>query len=364
MGTNLDDIIKVVVTAQTQITRQQGFTTVLIVGPNPTFSGRIQFYSSSDLTAIAADLTGGTGDIEYKAAAAIAAQNPKVPLIALGREDVGDATMTVTLDAIYAESPDFYGVVTAERDTTKQTAAGAWCLSNEKLYCTADDDPNITDQAFGVDTTSLAYVFQNASNGRVSMFFKGDANVTANKYSDAAYLGQMLAETAGTWTGDAKTLAGESADDLTSTQRKNAHDKFCNTYEQYGAVNIVRQGWTSDGQFTDIVVFLDWLKARIQENVFTLKLNLKKISYDDPGITTVENAVRQILKVAQDNGAITADSFDPVTKARTGGFETSVPLAADVPIADKTNRILKNVKFTCWYTGAVHTIEIDGTVVL
>lgn len=364
MANDLDSIVSVVITVQDKATSQQGFSTILIVGPNPSFAGRIQFYDSGDLTAIAADLTGGTADEEYAAASAIASQNPKVPLIALGRADIGDADMTATLNAIQLENSNFYGVVTAERDTTKQTDAGAWCLANKKLYATADDDANIIDQAVGIDTTSLAYIFNNAANDRVSMFYKGDANAVDNKYTDAAFLGQMLAYTAGTWTGNGKTLAGEAADDLTTTQRTNAHAKKCNTYEERGEINIVRQGWVSDGGFADTTVFVDWLSARIQENVYNLMLNALKIPYTDGGITSVENAVRQILKVAQDNGAVTPDQFDPTTKAQTGGFFTEVPLAANVTQGDKAARILKNVKFTCWYSGAIHTIQIVGTVVL
>jgi len=307
------------------------------------------------------EYTDGTESPEYEVASAIAAQSPRIAQIGIGREDSGDATMTATLNAILNESQAFYGVITAERDTTKQQAAAAWCLSNKKIYATSSSDSNIIDQASGVDTTSLAYIFNNASNDRVSLFYKSDA---ATKYTEAAYLGQMLAYIAGTWTGNAKTLSGESVDDLTTTQETNAHAKKCNTYTEIGEVNVVRQGYVSNGEFTDIIVFVDWLEAKIQENVWNLMVNQQKIPYTDQGITLVENAITQILKVAQDNGAITPDSFNSQTKVREGGFSVTVPEVSNISQADKTNRVLNNVEFTCWYSNAIHTVQINGTLVL
>lgn len=305
--------------------------------------------------------TDGTESPEYLAASAIASQTPRIAQIGIGREDSADATMTATLTAILNESQLFYGIITTERDTTKQIAAAAWCLANKKLYCTASSDSNITDQASGVDTTSLAYVFNNASNDRVSLFYKTDASTA---YTDAAYLGQMLAYISGTWSGNAKTLGGESVDDLTTTQVTNAHAKKCNTYTEIGEVNVVRSGFVSNGEFTDIIVFVDWLEARIQENIWTLMVNQQKIPYTDQGITLVQNAISQVLKVAQDNGGITPDKFNSQTKAREGGFEVTVPELSTVSQADKTNRVLNNVEFTCWYSNAIHTVQINGTLVL
>lgn len=363
MSSKLSDIYNIVITRQTKPTSQQGFSTVLIVGGNSNFSPvRAQFFNSNDLEGIAAVLNSGTSDPEYIAASAVASQSPKVPQVAIGREDIGDTDMTDTLNAIIAETNNFYGVVLVERDVTKQTDAAAWCLANKKLFATCSADANIIDQAVGIDTTSLAYIFNNAGNDRVSIFYKSDA---ATKFTDAAYLGQVLSYGAGTWTGMAKSLPGEAVDDLTGTQIINALAKKCNIYEEIGEVNVVRDGFVSSGEFTDIIQFVDTLEARIAEDLWTMQVNLKKISYDDEGIVGIQNIISKRLKMFQDTKAITIDNFDPLTKERTGGFEVTVPLSSSVAANDKANRILRNVDFVCWYSGAIHKIDpINGTIVL
>lgn len=362
---NLNDIIQVTITRETKPTSQQGFSTVLIVGSDATFSERVRYYSSNDLVGLAADLTDGTGANEYLAATAISSQNPKIPLIGIGREDASDVSMTATLNAVYAESQDFYGIVTADRDSTsKIEQAGSWALANERLYCNASDQTAIIDETEILDTSSLSYTFKNTSNSRVSMFYKSDASATSHKYTDAAYLGQVLAYTPGSWSGMAKTLPGEAADTLTPTQSINAHDKYTNSYEEIGENNVVLNGWVSSGEYTDIIVFADWLKARITENVWSIMINAPKLPYTDEGIVAIENAVKQILDIGQKNGGISPHSFDSVTKVRTGGYETEVPLASAVTANDKANRILRNVKFTAWLAGAIHTTIIEGILTL
>ena len=45
------------------------------------------------------------------------------------------------------------------------------------------------------------------------------------------------------------------------------------------------------------------------------------------------------------------------------GFTTSVPTAASVSDADKAARTLKGCKFTARLAGAIHLVEVSGTLV-
>ena len=150
---SLDDIIIVNITKATQTQSRQSFSETLIVGPNPTFSNRINFYSTSTsgLTSLAADLTGGTGAPEYIAAQAIASQSPRPSRLAVGREDVGDADMTATLSAIALESNAWFGLIITDRTSAQQQLAATYAAANKKVFACASDDANIIDQAQGVD---------------------------------------------------------------------------------------------------------------------------------------------------------------------------------------------------------------------
>lgn len=370
----LDNIIVVNISKETTPLSRASFSNILIVGPNPTFVNRIQFFAatSAGLTALAAVLTGGTGDPEFIAASAIVAQSPRVTQFAVGREDVGDATITVTLTAIVAESNDWYGLVIVDRTVSIQKLAGDFGLANKKLFACASAGTDIgggvfdiIDQADGVDTTSIAFLFKSGSNERAVTFYKSDA---ATKFTDAAFLGKILPLEAGTYTGAFKTLLGETIDVLTDTQAKNVKDKNANTYEEVASRNIVQNGTTGTGEFADIIVFEDTLINDIQTDLFILLVNTLKISYDDSGINTVNSILKNTLLGHQSiegrPRGITIDSFDPITNARTGGFSTTVPLASSVPTVDKGNRVLNNVEFTAFVSGAVHKIVINGILTL
>lgn len=362
----MEGIVKVTITRETKPVSQQGFGTILIVGPNATFVNRIKYYT--DLASIAADLTGGTAALEYIAAEAIFSQNPRVTRVAIGKKLVGDADYKAALDAIKLESLDFYGVILANRTQSDQEDVMEWVQANERLCAMASAGTDIgggvidfIDEADGVDNSSIAYFAKTNSLDRTSAFYSAAA---ATKFVDAAYLGKILPLTPGSYTGMFKQLAGVPVDNLNETQSGNVHDKFANTYEEIGENNIVIEGFVSTGEFTDIIVFQDWLKARITENVFSLLVNELKVPFTDAGITAIQNAIEQVLKIGQDNGGISPFAYDKSTKPATqiGGYVTSVPAIGSIPAGDKTQRVLKSVLFTAWLAGAIHAVEIEGVL--
>jgi hypothetical protein len=108
----------------------------------------------------------------------------------------------------------------------------------------------------------------------------------------------------------------------------------------------------AQGEFIDIVRGIDWLTSRIQEFVYSVLVNNPKVPYTDAGITAIEAQVKRALQLGISNNFIASDPAPIVT----------VPKAADVPTIDKTNRILKNVKFQATLAGAIHAVNITGTV--
>jgi hypothetical protein len=81
-------------------------------------------------------------------------------------------------------------------------------------------------------------------------------------------------------------------------------------------------------------------------------VNAKKIPYTAKGIAVIEGAVRQVLKQA---------SLPPI-EGINPDFEVIVPDIADVPDADKSTRTLNNVQFNATLTGAIHKVNLQGTI--
>lgn len=353
-------VITVSITKETKPIGEKGFATLLIVGPNPTFSDRAKFYTEDELSSLASDLTGGDTALEYVMAAKVFSQSPHINRVCIGKKAGGDANYTAAMNAILAFTQDFYGVVAATRTIAEQKLVADWVQANERVAVFYCPDANIVDQTLAADTTSLAKYLKTNTMDRCAAI-TGTSTETEDA-KDAALLGLILTWTPGSYTAAHKSLIGCATSDFNATQTKNAHDKYCSTYETIGENNIVLFGWVGSGEYLDIPIFADWLVARISEAVLGVKIRNKKVPFIDGGITAIQNAISKVLQTGIDNKGISPLQFDKNTGEQLGGFYVTVPLAKDVSANDKANRKLTNVKFKAWLAGAIHTTAIEGTL--
>ncbi len=350
---DIERIVSVTIDRQTTAVSRAGFGIVLIVGANPTFAERTRLYGT-DLSALAADLTGGTAAPEYLAATSLMSQNPRPSSFMVGRIDIGDANIGATLDAIKNENNNWYPFLLADRTQTDQEDAADWSEANEKLFGVAADDTNIIDQAQGVDTTSIAAYIQDNNLDRSFALYSAEADGTAtDSYPEAAMFGVFVWRDPGTYTVMFKTMAAIAADSLTANQITNALAKRCNIFHEVGGVDVIEEG-TTGVSWIDELVGTDWLKARMTEDVFAVLVNLPKVPYTDSGIQTIGEAVEARLQNAVDVGFLAEDP----------AFTVSLPKAADVLPADKANRILNDVTFEGTLAGAIHKTVIQGVLSL
>jgi hypothetical protein len=117
-------------------------------------------------------------------------------------------------------------------------------------------------------------------------------------------------------------------------------------------VNVTNGGKVSSNEFADVIRFRDWLKAQIAEDVFAALAGADKIPFTDAGVSVIEGLVRDVLKRGIAVGGLADDPAPEVT----------VPLVADVSSANKTARLLPDVKFTATLAGAIHKTTISGVV--
>ena len=67
------------------------------------------------------------------------------------------------------------------------------------------------------------------------------------------------------------------------------------------------------------------------------------------------------LTQGQRQGGIAGDEFNE-EGSLIPGFTITVPLAANLTAADRASRVLKGCKFHARLAGAIHVIEIHGTL--
>lgn len=262
---------------------------------------------------------------------------------------IPSSSVVTDLTAIQGVNDDWYALACTDRTSATVQAIAAWIESQVKIFGTASSDLNIINQAAGVDTTSVAAIFNNAGYVRSFVIYHQDAT---DDYPECAWFGNCLPLVPGSETWKFKTLNSISYSDLSSTQENNAFNKQCNTYEYVAGVGITQNGTMAQGEFIDIIRGVDWLTSTIQTYVYSVLVNSPKVPYTNAGITAIEAEIRRALQQGINNDFISSEPPPVIT----------VPNATTVPPVDKANRILRNVKFQATLAGAIHAIQITGTV--
>lgn len=264
-------------------------------------------------------------------------------------QDQADPGISTDLDAILLEDSQWYALLTLFNSSACVQAAATWVQSNERLYLAETQDSEAPTVAVG-SATDIAKVLSVAGQERAPVMF----HPLGQEFAAAAWAGRVLPLTPGSETWKFKTLSGVSAQSYTGTQLNNLRNKRANFYYSIAGRSITSEGMTPSTAlpFIDIVRFRDWLRVRLQENLFVLLADADKVSFDDPGITKILGAIRGVLEEARANGAITPD------------YIVNVPKAATVSPVDKANRELRNVTFSVTYTGAIHKVVINGVITL
>ena len=69
--------------------------------------------------------------------------------------------------------------------------------------------------------------------------------------------------------------------------------------------------------------------------------------------------MEKVFKDGQVNNAITAYSKDD-DEQQNGGYYITLPDMSTRSTSDKTARRLSGIKFGCWYTDGIHTVQIQA----
>jgi hypothetical protein len=226
-----------------------------------------------------------------------------------------------------------------------QKLAAAWAETQKKIYFLTSDASDIptsaTDDLFS-DLKALNY-------DRTVMCYHSGLS-SDDMYMAEAWMGECMPYDPGSQTWSFKTLTGITAYNLTSSQRTYILGKYGNIYTSTAGISNTENGKVASGEYIDIIRGIDWLEARIAENIFSELINTRKIPFTDEGIAIIEGLLREILNEAVGVGLITND------------YEVSVPKAADVSSANKLARTLPDITFTATLQGAIHYVTLSGTV--
>jgi hypothetical protein len=264
-------------------------------------------------------------------------------------------TIAETMAAIVKSDNDWYGWVLTDRTPATILAAAAWTESVRKLFGTAIAEPGAYDPEV---TTDTGYLLYNNNFYRTFWFYHKDA---ATDYPEAAVMARCFAILPGGETWANKKLAGVTTDPLTETQYIAITKKNGNTFERFRNVSITQNGKVAAGEWIDVIRFRDWLQEEITVNVFNALINSDKIPYTDDGIAIIEAQIRQALELGTRRGGIAPIEYDEDGNENLG-YTISVPLSSSISANQKATRVLQDVSFTARLAGAIHVVEIVGSL--
>ena len=259
--------------------------------------------------------------------------------------------ITVTLTAIDLEnSTDWYLFTIDSRSDADITAAAAYAgaRSQTRFYIAQTSDPDMpTNTAPNIGTVLGGLSYDNVQ----LRWCPADL-----VQKDGAMLGVAAAfdldaeNGAGTWAN--KELKGIPVSDLQTSEIDNIVANNGDVYVQIAGRGNTLEGKAVSGEFCDIQTTIAWVTARVQEAVFVaIATQPTKLPYTNAGINIASAAFLGVLQTGVFNGHF---SGDDETLPRV-----EAPAASDVSLADKSNRILRNLNGFAKFSGAIHTATIN-----
>ena len=269
------------------------------------------------------------------------------PLLWDFEDNTADASADTDLNTLLGATTNFYGLVIDLWDATNivDVATAVASASTPKIFIAETQDTDVIESG----SSDVASLLAATSNDRAAIVYHYDIDPSPA----AAWLGLQLPTTPGATTWKFKTLQTVSAAELTTGQIALADGKYCNTYVETGGINITAEGVMSSSEFIDVTRFVDWLTARIKENVFRALAINPKIPYTNAGIQAIVSEVEGVLRQGIFNGGINPDE----------DLIVSAPLASEVDANDRASRILPDITFIATLAGAIHKTVIRGKVV-
>lgn len=339
----LGDIVDVRIRREIPTVTRVGFGTPIFATVDDTFpAGTVNSYGDIDEVSEDYDST----DAPFLAAQAAFAQDSGLQAFKVYHKDAdemeeawGDVPTNIN-----AVDDDWRCLLIDSRDSADIEAVANAVEALNRRFIAASEDADILDGQVDNDIASTL-LGQNMS--RTSVFYHSDA---AGKYPDAAWAGLQLPEDPGSTTWAFKTLAGIPTDSFSSSELQALRDKRCNHYISVAGNSITYEGYTSEpGVFIDIIDGVDWLEQRMAEDVFSVLASTPKVPYVG-GAEILEQSIRGRLDIAVDRDVIVE------------GYEVTVPPASSQSASDRADRIYRDITFEAQLTGAVHRVEVRGTV--
>lgn len=257
--------------------------------------------------------------------------------------DTPTETWTEALEAVEDSNNVWYALTCESHVKADILELAAAIQARRKIYGTSTQDTDVPTSAI----TDVATALSDANYDRTFIVYLPTADAD---YPECAWIGSQLPEVPGSNTWNFKSVSGPTVSSLTDTQIVNLRSKNCNFYTRVAGVEIFQDGVVSSSEFIDVMIFIDWVYARLQEAIFFRLINSKKIPYTRVGATIIENEIRTVLTQGVTNGGIAPNPAFTV--------EAPDPLAISPTL--RAQRTMGDFRFNFRLASAVHKVIVRG----
>jgi hypothetical protein len=264
----------------------------------------------------------------------------------------GDTSWANALTAIAAvESDDaWYGHTIASRVQADIEGVAEWTEARFHRFV-----PQSADATYLAGTAgNVGLILEAAGYKRTAgPLYHGVSSGATNGYADAAWSsagwGFDLDSPNGNDNWMYQTLAGITADNITSAQATNIWNASGNIYATTLGSSFTSKGTTAAGApyYQDIQSTMDWFERRVQEDLLEYQI-ANRPAFTNSGIQGIGGVIMNRLQIGVVNGHFSPDT--PVT--------VTVPDIADVSTADKTARLLR-VSCTATFANFINSLELE-----
>lgn len=348
---NLDRIVNSQITLETAALDQLNFDKLLIVGPVVMTPNIAWITNPSDLLTdtMFGPLT--SASLIYKAAVTAFSQIPSPTSVAIGKR-AALADVAAAMTAIKQQDNNWYGLVDASRDAAAILDFAAWTEANEKLHVTALEIAQTSGS--GNPATAL----------NVGNFFRTAwwlATESTTDYPDVAATIKAFAKQPGGETWANMRLANTPATNINETTFLAVKALGGNTFEPFRNQSITQIGQVAAGEWIDIIRFRDWLNEQIRIDQVSNMID-RRIPFTDPGIQSIGSILRMSLDLGVRRLGIAPPELSYDGTFMMPSYAIYLPRSSQISTNDKANRILRDVRWTARLAGAIHAMEIRGTL--
>jgi hypothetical protein len=365
MPAAITEFVDVNVTLTGAAADKRGFGSVLGIFDHAVTANRQDGPYTSVQEAVDAGFTAAAEPEVNAFVSAVFSQDDGVDSVLIGREDVGDADWMATMTAVEAADPSSWYITCVETRAEADLLLVAAYIeatassSFPKIYIAQSSDAvllagtvgNVGEdlQTAGYHRTGLIYhAFDDAAAGNAP----ADGYLDGGWASSGGGLDLDAPQGVGTWA--YRQLDGIAFDSVTAAEAATLYGYDANLFGRNKGLNFTSKGTASSGRYLDVTSSLDWLTARLEEEILSAFVGAgTKIPYTNAGI----NIIRAAVQAVYDRGI----SFGHISDDAANAPTLTAPDISEVSATDKANREL-TLTGNVVLSGAIHKTTLNINV--